>query len=236
MDNSYKNIFNVGFVGNAVECIIQQPIYGYKNLKQIDVKLEKFRHLYRGLLGNIFTQSSLVISQMCGYKYFVEKTECGDLGKLGISSSLGFITGTLFTPLELWSIRKQQKLKWLHDHKLYRGCWHMGLRESCYSAGLLTIMPMISKWTQEIYGFKNEIFSSLVAGSISGFLSHPFDTIKCYNQSQITNNYTKIKYNPLNRVLYKGLLFRMYRISGSYFILDYCNRKIFDMVEEPSEK
>ena len=56
------------------------------------------------------------------------------------------------------------------------------------------------------------------------------DTIKCYNQSQTTNNYKKLKYNPLNRVLYKGLLFRMYRISGSYFILDYCNRKIFDIV------
>ena len=232
MDNSYKNIFIVGLIGDSIECIIQQPFYGYKNLKQIGVKLERFQHLYRGLWGNIFTQSCLVISQMSGYKYFVEKTECGDLGKLGISGGLGFITGFFFSPLELWSIRKQQKLSWFHDRKLYRGAFNMGMRETCYSTGLLTIMPMISKLTQEKWGFKNEILSSLVAGCISGLISHPFDTIKSYNQSQITDNYKKLKYNPFKCSLYKGLLFRMYRISGSYFILDYCNRKIFEMVSE----
>lgn len=231
MENSYKGIFIASLVGNTVECLIQQPFYGYKNLKQMDMKLNKFRHLYKGLFGNITTQSTLVISQMSSYKYLIENNNYNYLQKLGVSGSLGFITGFLFSPLELWSIRKQQKLNWFHNKKLYRGAFHMGMRECYYSGGLLTIMPFVSQLTEDNWGFKNNILSSLIAGSISGFLSHPFDTIKSYNQSQTTNNYKRIKYNPFNKQLYKGLSFRMFRISGSYFILNYCNKKIFNILQ-----
>ena len=225
---SYKNIIISGILGNSLECFIQQPIYGYKNLKQINAKLERFNHLYRGVLGNVFTQSTLVISQITGYKYFIEKYECNNLHKLIISGGLGFISGSLFSPLELWSIRKQQKLSFFHNRNIYKGSLSMGMREMCFSAGLLTIMPLMNKWLETIYGSSNNIVASLIAGSISGFLSHPFDTIKSYEQSQITDKYKKIKYNPLDRNLYKGLSFRMIRISGSYFILDYFNNSFLN--------
>ena len=233
--NTYRNILITGVVGDTIECLIQQPIYALKNLKQIGLKAKKFSHLYRGLLGNIATQSTLVVSQISAYKYLTEKVSHPTLQyKLAVASGIGFLSGFLFSPFEQWSIKKQQQRNFWKDRYYFRGGRWMGLREACYATGLLTLVPYISNQTEIMFNYRNEILSSVIAGSVAGVLSHPFDTLKSNVQSQYTNNYEKIGYNLFNTTLYRGLWPRIFRIITSYYILHYCNSFMLDWGQSPS--
>ena len=99
-----------------------------------------------------------------------------------------------------------------------RGLFHCMMRESIYTMGMLSLTPYIER-KYDI----NVLNASIVSGIISGTLSHPFDTIKTRQQFDFNNN----KY----RNLFGGYVPRLWRIIGTYFIINESNKMFYKFVE-----
>lgn len=216
--SSIELIFLSNF-SNTIEVTLQHPLFVLKNHIQYNKKIYyNFRYLFKGYLFNLYSLNLITCFQYVSYGYLYKKT------KKDIESSItsGILSGFIASPFELCSIHKKMNetlLDTIYRKDIYKRIY-IGLiptlfREGIYSVGLLTLTPKIENLIESKY---NYIYSPIISGLLCTILSHPFDTIKTYQQ------YHKKKIYPKMNSLFNGLLYRSIRLINSFFIINECNK------------
>ena len=203
---------------NTIEVSIQHPLFVLKNYLQFNKKVKyNFNNLYKGYLFNLYSLNTITCFQYLTYGYLYKKTN-NDFTSSIISGTLsGFIAG----PMEFLSINKkinESIFKCLKNNykNLYIGLYPTLLREGIYTYGLLSLTSKIENTIKSRY---NYIYSPILSGLFCTVLSHPFDTIKTYQQHHLSTT----KY-PHFKMLFNGLFFRSIRLINTFFIINECNK------------
>ena len=217
----------LGAMGSFIETTIQYPLNIIKNKWQYNSKI--YLHptfLYKGFIINSTTLAFITSFQFYTYK-FIYKTIIND----DFSSSFlsGMISGVICSPTELFIIQKFKYKNFAIMHsslmkehgfiKFYtRGLFHCMMRESIYTSGMLSLTPYLEKEMEF-----NSLNAAIMSGIISSTLSHPFDTMKTIRQFE----FGKVKYNRY----FSGYITRIWRIIGTYFIVNETNKRMYKFVE-----
>lgn len=217
----------LGGIGSFIETTIQYPLNIIKNKLQYNSKiLISPSFLYKGFWINSTSLAFITGTQFYQYK-FIYNYSNNDF----ISSFFsGILSGFIASPTELFIIQKFKYKNFFDMHstlinnygffKFYsRGLFNCMLRESFYTMGMLSLTPYIEK------NFNvNGLTASIYSGIISGTLSHPFDTKKTQLQFNFDKNPVKIKY-------FRGYVPRMWRIIGTYFIINESNKYFYTKIQ-----
>lgn len=216
----------LGGIGSLAETTIQYPLNIIKNKLQYNSKIHiNFSFLYKGFIINSSTLAFITSFQFYGYKYIYHFTN-NDFSSSFLS---GILSAFICSPTELFIIQKFKYRNFLTMHSsliqehglfkfYYRGLLHCMMRESIYTVGMLSLTPYIEK-KLEING----LYASVISGIISGTISHPFDTMKTVRQF----DFYKVEYKNL----FNGYIPRIWRIIGTYFIINQSNKYFYDFVK-----
>lgn len=223
----------LGGLGSSVETLIQYPLNVIKNKYQYNSKIDLSpSFLYKGIFINMSSLACITSSQFYFYKHFYNYTNNNYLS----SFSAGILSSFIASPTELFIIQKFNYKNFRDMHKTLfnkhgfikfysRGLGSCMIREGIYTVGMLSLTPYIeSKLNENEHNLQNSLIASIYAGFISGTLSHPFDTMKTLKQYNFDKNY-KVKY-------FKGYVPRLWRIIGTYFIINECNNRLYNFVSK----
>lgn len=216
--SSYELIF-LSNLSNTIEVSIQHPLFVLKNHLQYGKKMKySLSNLYKGYFFNLYSLNLITCFQYVTYGYLYKNT------KQDIKSSLlsGLLSGFIASPFELCSINKKKTdslLETIKRKEIYKKI-HIGLvptliREGIYTYGLLSLTPMFEKKIETKY---SNIISPILSGLICTTLTHPFDTIKTYQQYHLKNVFPEVK------TFYKGITYRSIRLINTFFIINECNK------------
>ena len=222
----------LGVIGSSVEVAIQHPLMTIKNKYQQNKPIIfKPSNLYKGVFINMGSLGVITGAQFYLYKALYKQTN------LDMFSSLtaGLLTGFIASPAEMFIIQRHNFQSFIGMHsnlikrfgiaKVYtRGIITCSSRESLYSAGMMTGTPVIEQYLNNIRGesLSNSIIASIVSGTIFATLSHPLDTIKTLYQENYSYNFQSK--HLFNRNLFSGLIPRVGRIIGTFFIINESNK------------
>lgn len=222
---SSEQLVYLSIFSNSVETTIQHPLFVLKNRLQYNAPKNVFSiSLYKGFFFNLYSLNSITVFQYISYGKLYKMTKSDYIASL----TSGFLSGFIASPFEYCSINKKRNESLFNTIKrlrVYRNL-HIGLfptiiRESIYTYGLLTLNPLIEKKIDNKY---KSFYSSIISGIISSVISHPFDTIKTYQQFHNKNIY------PNTKILFNGLFLRSIRIINTFFIFDQCNKLYFQYI------
>lgn len=219
-------------IGSTVEVCIQHPLTIIKNEIQNNMTIKlSVRQLYSGVYTNIGVSAFLVSSQYLLYDFYNNHTKkiCNRSEYIS-SFACGITLSTIINPLELYTIQKckqfNQKTSFevakclIQKNKLHHGYSMCASRELLFSAGLLVINPTLKNYLDNNYTSNlNSVGSSILSGTITSILSHPFDTIKSRMQYDLNKNLVDICKEMKVTDLFKGCGFRTTRNIGSFFII-----------------
>jgi hypothetical protein len=218
----YNKVIFLSVFGNSLEVSLQHPLNVLKNHKQSKYcKFHyNFKNLYKGYLFNLYSINCISLIQYYGYNVFYKKTNNDLLSSVGS----GFISAMIASPAEYYIINKIHKetlLQSIQRNKITNifkfGLLSCLMREGIYTSCLLTFTPKLEKKMKEKEIKYGNIISPLFGGSISTFLSHPFDTRKT-NQQKNNNNKLKFKCD------FRGFGLRSIRMITTFFILNETNK------------
>ena len=229
----------LGVIGSSVEVAIQHPLMTIKNkFQQNKPIIYKPASLYKGVFINMSSLGIVTGAQFYLYKAIYKQTNLDMFSSL----SAGLLTGLIASPAEMFIIQKHNFLNFSDMHKkligkhglakVYtRGIITCSTRESLYSSGMMTGTPVIEKYLNEWRGesLSNSFIASIISGTFFATVSHPLDTIKTLQQE----NY-KYNFEPkhlFNRNLFSGLIPRVGRIIGTFFIINESNKHFYGFVK-----
>jgi hypothetical protein len=247
----------IGIIGGTSETFLQMPLLTFKFCKQNGTKLPtNLRGWYRGGLIQVYNIAPITAFQMMSNniltKIIVQDNFISYKEKVGIASLAGSLSSLLYSPIDLITIQQQK-----HNHKItktitniknkyglktfYKGLLPCAIRESIYTGGYLGLAPITSNYIHnnfDINIFYSAVYGSLLTGTITSLITHPFDTTKTIIQTEISkknNTFTKMKYLIKNHgisYLYKGCIPRSLKISGAFMICNYVERLFIDIKKE----
>ena len=239
---SYESLF-LGIIGGTSETVIQMPLLTYKFSLQNNIKLpSNLLGWYRGVLIQSFNVAPITAFQMMSNTFLtnnlIKNREIKYNEKIVIASFSGGLSSLFYNPIDLITIQQQlqQKntkyiinniLKQYNSLTFFKGLTPCVIRESIYAGGYLGMAPVISHTLQqhlEIDKFKTNIIGSLITGTCSSLITHPFDVVKTVIQSNLgkkqslfpTMRYLLSKYGI--GYLYKGGLPRVLKTCGAFYI------------------
>lgn len=229
----------LGTIGSTIEVFVQHPLNIVKNSFQTNKKIHfNFSYLYRGLWINGSSMAFITGSQFATFGYLSKVNKNHDIFNSYLS---GVLSGLVSSPVELAILQKQKKslmnyssykiLNNIYKSKgiqgIYRGLLFNSTREGIYASGMLYLTPYIEKKLFNEINITSSFISSILAGIISGTLSHPFDTIKTIYQYKVDD----IIYYPRDyRFYFSGLTPRLMRIIGTFFIINQSNKFLKDKI------
>ena len=220
----------LGVIGSSIETLINHPIHIIKNKSQYksEFKLHP-RFMYKGLFINTISLGGITAFQFYFYKHIYNITD----SNFASSFASGILSGFISSPSELFIIQKfkyqnffEMHTDLMKEHGLYkfytRGMMNNMLRESFYTMGMLSLTPYLEKKFRryEKHSIHHGMMASIVAGIISGTISHPFDTVKTILQFDFHKKVdNKIDY-------FRGYIPRIWRIITTFFIINECNQRL----------
>lgn len=224
----------LGAIGSSIETTIQYPLNIIKNKFQYNSKISlKFNFLYKGYFINMSSLAFITGFQFYYYKHIYDLCNNDFISSL----SSGLLSGIIASPTELFIIQKFNYKDFYHMHKelkakygilnfYNKGMFSCMMRESIYTFGMISMTPYIEHYlNKREHHVKNGLIASIISGFISGTLSHPFDTIKTIQQFNLDN---KGSIHP--KYYFRGYLPRIFRIIGTYFIINESNIMFQDKV------
>ncbi|KAL3684991.1 hypothetical protein R1sor_003013 [Riccia sorocarpa] len=236
----------VGALSGVIEVLLQQPSVSIKNAIQDrkPVSLNP-RVLYRGLFVNAGSIAPVSAIQF-GVNAFLEgklSNEPTSLQKGMIAGAAGMVSGFASSPAELVMIQQQRTglsiMKQIQTVSkkygplaFFRGLPPTVVREGFFTAAYLGANPMLQEKFHAAERFKSQptmatVLAAVLSGSISTFVTHPFDTVKTRMQANLgPQEYRSVastakmllKEGGL-RSFYCGFLPRLQRIICAVFIL-----------------
>ncbi|BBN00156.1 hypothetical protein MPTK1_1g26850 [Marchantia polymorpha subsp. ruderalis] len=236
----------VGALSGIIEVVLQQPSVSVKNAIQ-DKKPISFnpRVLYRGLSVNAGSIAPVSAVQF-GVNSFLEKslsTPASTVQKGVIAGIAGMVSAFCSGPAELIMIQQQRTglnlIKQIQtvNRKYGALCFFRGLpptlvREGFFTAAYLDVNPLLQEKFQAAASFKDRqtlatVLAAVVSGSLSTFITHPFDTIKTRMQANlnlqkyrtVTSTAKVLLQEGGMAAFYSGLIPRTQRIICAVFIL-----------------
>lgn len=239
----------VGIIGGTSETFLQMPLLTFKFCKQNGTKLpNNVKGWYRGCLIQVYNIAPITALQMTSNniltKIIVHDDVISYKEKVGIASLAGSLSSLLYSPIDLITIQQQKnndkitktisKIKNKYGFKtFYKGLLPCAIRESIYTGGYLGLAPVTANYIQnkfDINLFYSTIYGSLLTGTITSLITHPFDTTKTVIQTEISkknNTFTKMNYLIKNHgisYLYRGCVPRTLRTCGAFMICNYVER------------
>jgi hypothetical protein len=247
----------IGSIGGTVETLIQMPLLTYKFCLQNNTKLPRtFSLWYKGAAIQSSTVAPITAFQMMSNtlltNHFITDNNVTYKEKVTIASISGGFSSLIYSPIDLITIQQQIHrqnirnttrfiLQQYNFTTFFKGLSPCIIRESVYTGGYLGLAPVISHSLQnnlDIDKSKTNLIGSVVTGTLSSLITHPFDTTKTVIQSNLGKNLKlfptmKDLYNTYGiRHLYRGALPRVLRACGAFTICmhleeAYLNRKNF---------
>tara|TARA_B100001094_G_C18193956_1_gene809256 strand:+ start:3883 stop:4596 length:714 start_codon:yes stop_codon:yes gene_type:complete len=219
--NKTLNVLKVSALASFFEIIITQPLIYFKNISQINTK-PILKNMYNGSMSSVSLVFVLNNIQIFSCKLLQNYS----LHNSVVALISGGISSIIACPLEYFVICYQLK-KNIIIPNLFRGLGMTCCRESLYTFGTLYLCPLTHNKIRRSYNISENIsllFASTISGTLSASLSHPFDTIKTYQQSNtkyiLSHEQLKLVINSHGyKSLYNGLLFRSSKIVIANFIL-----------------
>ena len=238
----YESLF-IGSLGGTLETLIQMPLLTYKFCLQNNTKLPSRLSLwYKGAIIQSSTIAPITAFQMMSNtlltNHFITDNNVTYKEKVTVASISGGLSSLIYSPIDLITIQQQRYqqnirqttssiLKKYNFSTFYKGLTPCIIRESVYTGGYLGFAPVISHYLQynlNIDKSKTNLFGSIVTGTLSSLITHPFDTTKTVIQSNLGKNLglfstmKDIYFQHGIRYLYRGGIPRIIRTCGAYII------------------
>eukprot|EP00978_Attheya_sp_CCMP212_P031418 scaffold118654_cov45-Attheya_sp.AAC.2 len=162
---------------------------------------------------------------------------------IATAAGAGALSAIIYSPVDLTTIQQQklslnpvQTVQHIYQtygvQGLFRGFGSCAVREAIYTAGYLGLAPVMTvQLTQQIEWFHDKPFAAAFGGaSVSGIvatiLTHPIDTAKTVVQADMAGTKYQSMGTALPKLLleggiqnmFKGVVPRMVRICGAFFI------------------
>jgi hypothetical protein len=108
-------------------------------------------------------------------------------------------------------------------------------REAVFAGGICFVAPAVHEVLNDTFGIDSVILAGCTAGTITQALTHPFDTIKTWQENKKTGFARSVK-DILNtqgaKFMYNGMLPRVARGCWTFTCLYYCTRELTSLVEK----
>ena len=181
MSNSNLTLLYPSVISSLFEVIITQPIDVIKIHIQTNTKIiYDMKNLYKGLipraLGNVPSRTTFLFSQEYCKSYYGNNK----FNYLLIPLASSFCQTLIDTPVE---IIKMNKILNINNKNLYKGFIPHFTRNFIFLGFVYNLKEKVN--TYSIY---NKALLGACGGVIGSYISHPFDTIKTYKQSNIKLN------------------------------------------------
>lgn len=204
LDNNKKPLINsviVGFTAGFVEISVNHPLWVIKARMQIGLGMpHKISAFYNGIFGNIVTMVPMtafrIICSTTIHEHLTPNESKSKESNLMLSGLLGgFLPSIISSPIEYtrsYQIKNNISLS-ASSIELYKthgakylshGLISTGLRDSIYTIGFFSLTPLLDEKIKVTVSGSNlsTVGAGIISGTISAFLSHPFDTIKSEQQ------------------------------------------------------
>ena len=112
-------------------------------------------------------------------------------------------------------------------------------RETFFAAGIVFISPAVHEYLKEEYNIDSIIAAGCSAGILTQMLTHPFDTIKTWQEKKKTGFFRSVKdiyRNEGGMFFMNGLTPRCARGCWTFTCLYYCTRKFSTIYTEKKKQ